>query len=199
MPSIIQAGNAASTGLVTTGATDGILELRSGTAAGGTVAMTVDAAQNLVLAKGISVGASAAPAFSAHKNATVQSISPVTFTKVTYETEEFDTGNNFSASRFTPLVAGYYAVTACTYVQAASSLSRVLTALYKNGVSLKFGNDNTTVSANDGRGALAATVYLNGSTDYIEIFALCNGTTLTLVGGSGGDNTYFQAFLARSA
>ena len=47
MPSIIQAGNAASTGLVTTGATDGILELRSGTATGGTVAMTVDAAQNL--------------------------------------------------------------------------------------------------------------------------------------------------------
>ena len=47
MPSIIQAGNAASTGLVTTGATDGILELRSGTAAGGTVAMTVDAAQNI--------------------------------------------------------------------------------------------------------------------------------------------------------
>jgi len=44
MPSIIQAGNAASTGLVTTGATDGILELRSGTASGGTVAMTVDAA-----------------------------------------------------------------------------------------------------------------------------------------------------------
>ena len=44
MPSIIQAGNAASTGLVTTGATDGILELRSGTAAGGTVAMTINAA-----------------------------------------------------------------------------------------------------------------------------------------------------------
>jgi len=43
MPSIIQAGNAASTGLVTTGATDGILELRSGTAAGGTVAMTINA------------------------------------------------------------------------------------------------------------------------------------------------------------
>ena len=51
MPSIIQAGNAASTGLVTTGHTDGILELRSGTAAGGTVAMTVDAAQNLTFTK----------------------------------------------------------------------------------------------------------------------------------------------------
>jgi len=50
MPSIIQAGNAASTGLVTTGATDGILELRSGTASGGTVAVTVDAAQNLTSA-----------------------------------------------------------------------------------------------------------------------------------------------------
>jgi len=43
MPSIIQAGNAASTGLVTTGATDGILELRSGTATGGTVAVTINA------------------------------------------------------------------------------------------------------------------------------------------------------------
>lgn len=43
MPSIIQAGNTASSGLVTTGATDGILELRSGTAVGGTVAMTINA------------------------------------------------------------------------------------------------------------------------------------------------------------
>jgi len=54
MPSIIQAGNVTSLGLVATGATDGILELRSGTADGGAVAITVDAAQNIVLAKGIS-------------------------------------------------------------------------------------------------------------------------------------------------
>jgi len=55
MPSIIQAGNAASTGLVTTGATDGILELRSGTAAGGTVAVTVDAAGAVTAANGLAV------------------------------------------------------------------------------------------------------------------------------------------------
>ena len=55
MPSIIQAGNAASTGLVTTGATDGILELRSGTAAGGTVAMTINAAGAVAAANGLAV------------------------------------------------------------------------------------------------------------------------------------------------
>ena len=55
MPSIIQAGNAASTGLVTTGATDGILELRSGTAAGGTVAMTINAAGAVTAANGLAV------------------------------------------------------------------------------------------------------------------------------------------------
>jgi len=55
MPSIIQAGNAASTGLVTTGATDGILELRSGTAAGGTVAMTINAAGAVSTTNGLAV------------------------------------------------------------------------------------------------------------------------------------------------
>jgi len=61
MPSIIQAGNAASTGLVTTGATDGILELRSGTASGGTVAMTINVAGAVSAANGLAVtGASSA-------------------------------------------------------------------------------------------------------------------------------------------
>jgi len=60
MPSIIQAGNAASTGLVTTGATDGILELRSGTAAGGTVAMTINAAGAVTASGSVGIGGATA-------------------------------------------------------------------------------------------------------------------------------------------
>ena len=53
MPTIIQAGNVASGGAVTTGATDGILEIRTGAAVGGTSALSVNAAGQLVLAQGI--------------------------------------------------------------------------------------------------------------------------------------------------
>ena len=55
MASRIIAGNASNGGLQNTGATDGILEIRSGTAAGGTVAMTIDANQNVTFANAITL------------------------------------------------------------------------------------------------------------------------------------------------
>jgi len=196
MPSIIQAGNAASSGLVTTGATDGILELRSGTAVGGTVAITVDAAQNIVLAKGISVGVSAAPAFSAF-NSTAQAIPAGTYTKILFNTKEFDTNSNFdntSASRFTPTVPGYYSVTGQINM-AGQTTGGCFLVIYKNGSLNKSGG--IAAASSIGAAATIATLVLcNGTTDYIEMFTLNSGSFNT---NFGSLNTYFQAFLARSA
>ena len=147
----------------------------------------------------ITVAATAAPAFSAYKS-TNQSISSNVFTKVQFQTEEFDTNSNYdnvTNYRFTPTVAGYYQINSLVYMQAASSLVRVLCNLYKNGAIAKFGNDNIAVSGTEGRGLLSTIVYLNGSTDYLEMYILTAGTTLTAT--AGADNTYFQAAMIRSA
>lgn len=45
---------------------------------------------------------------------------------------------------------------------------------------------------------VASLVYLNGSTDYLELYTYAEGTTLRLEGSTAGDN-YFQACLVRPA
>ena len=46
--------------------------------------------------------------FAVKKNSDVQTLSSGTLTKVTFDTELFDTNNNFASSRFTPTIAGQY-------------------------------------------------------------------------------------------
>jgi hypothetical protein len=197
MPSIIQAGNAASSGLVTAGATDGILELRSGTAVGGTVAMTVDAAQNIVLAKGISVGASAAPAFSAFLSAN-QAISPSTLTRVSINAKEFDTANafdNLTNFRFTPLVAGYYQVNCKVNAEASTTASRTFAVVTRTGGSGAISKRAMDYTPNVSMGSFL--FFMNGINDSLDLSAFVSGSGIVIVGGS--DSTFLQAFLARSA
>ena len=69
------------------------------------------------------------PAFSAYLSAG-QSINSSEYTKVLFNTELFDTNNNFASSRFTPTVAGYYQVNLMTVGQTVTSA--VFSAIYKN-------------------------------------------------------------------
>ena len=174
-----------SSGIIATADNTGQLALQ----AAGTTVMTITST-------GVTTQVGA-PAFSAYKSSSSQSISSGVFTKITYDVEEFDTNNNFSSSRFTPTVAGYYQINANTYLQASSGLSRVLTTIYKNGSSYKFGNDNLAVSGTEGRGLASALVYLNGSTDYVEIYILSSATSPVIQ--TSIDNTWFQGSLVRSA
>jgi hypothetical protein len=136
------------------------------------------------------------PAFSAYKSSS-QSVTTNVFTKITFDTEEFDTNSNFASSTFQPTVAGYYQVNALVYLQASGGMVRVLATLYKNGSTYKFGNDNVPVSATEGRGMVSTLVYLNGTTDTIELYLLCTATTPLAV--SGRDNTWFNASMVRAA
>jgi hypothetical protein len=131
------------------------------------------------------------PAFSAYAS-TNQTVNATTNTKITFDTEEFDTNNNFASSRFTPTVAGYYQLNSVVSPNASSSI-RANIALYKNGVELKRGADLT--GANFGIG-VSSLVNANGTTDYFEIY-LYLGATLTLYGGQ--PYVYFNGSLVRSA
>jgi hypothetical protein len=138
------------------------------------------------------------PAFSAYKNSGNQSITAATFTKITLDTELFDTNNNFASSTFTPTVAGYYQVNAGLSTSGSTAQTRAIFMLYKNGNPIYSLQDLTIVSYRYSGGAV---VYMNGSTDYLEIYAYINCTAGIAESGLGsvGYNTWFNGCLMRAA
>ena len=148
---------------------------------------------------GIALPAAAAPAFSAYLSADT-AIPNATSTKIPINTEEFDTAScyNTSTYRFTPNVAGYYQVSGQTLIGAGST-GVCLLQIYKNGSVAKFGTEIPfTASANYVASAASALIYLNGSTDYVELYAYqSSGTSQTMYAASYVN--YFQAAMVRSA
>jgi hypothetical protein len=135
------------------------------------------------------------PAFSAWQSS-AQSLTINTVTKLQFQTEEFDTANCFDNSttfRFTPNVAGYYQVSGA--LTNATILAQLLLTLYKNGgVYKRLYNDIN--GGNTSTGAGSCLVFLNGSTDYIELYGM---TTSTQNAFPDASSTYFQAVLVRAA
>lgn len=140
------------------------------------------------------------PAFSAYRN-TAQSINGGTFTKVQADVEEFDTASNYDSStnyRFTPTVAGYYQINA--EVKMAGSSATLIVSIYKNGAEAKRGNQSGGAASSGQAASVSCLIYLNGSTDYIEMYVFqSSGGALNIEGGNNGTASYFQAFLARAA
>ena len=137
------------------------------------------------------------PAFSA-QSVNNQSISVGTWTKTVFDVVNFDTNSNFANSRFTPTVAGYYQIDWC--LDLTSSASQAFRSmLVKNGSFIKYGAFNQATTANQSRGLStgAGLTYMNGSTDYLEIYAYIDAGATPLV--AGGTFTYFDGFLARAA
>ena len=140
---------------------------------------------------GIQLASNLAPAFSAYQSS-AQTLATNTQTKITFEVEEFDTNNNYASSRFTPTVAGYYQF--FTAIQMGVQASIIILDIHKNGTLAKrVGQTSTsTVSLISG----SALIYMNGSSDYVEVYAIL-GTGQVLDAAS--TRVYFQGFLARSA
>lgn len=135
------------------------------------------------------------PAFSAYKSAN-QTVVTNTLTKVTFDTEVFDTNSNFTSSTFTPTVAGYYQINAnIDMAPLAGTLSQATAALYKNGSSYLNTYNYSTIT--EFTGVISGLVYMNGSTDTLEIYARLTGTTPFV--GSGSSVTTFAGVLVRSA
>jgi hypothetical protein len=193
-----------SAGLVQTADTSGILQLQTG----GTTAVTISAGQvatfaqapvlpaasipQAALAAGV---AGTGPAFSAYPSST-QTVTQSTWTKLACNTEEFDTNSNYDTTnyRFTPTVAGYYQVIGSASVTTITQTYNQL-AIYKNGSRFKDG----IISSASGSYyfSIFALIYLNGSTDYIELYGQTTGGTPTF--SAGPTATFFQASMVRSA
>ena len=137
------------------------------------------------------------PAFSAYASA-AQTITTNTDTKVTFGAISFDTNNNFSTSnsRFTPTISGYYQLSTSIRFNGTSP-SQFVIYWYKNGANAQIGN---YYNANLGVAIFTQStlLYLNGTTDYVEVYANQTATSPTL-GSTGVNTNWFSGFLVKAA
>lgn len=143
----------------------------------------------------------AGPAISYYAS-TSQSLTGGTLTKIALDTKDFDTTSstfNTSTYRFTPNVAGYYQVSGQVSINNTSQ-ARTNIAVYKNGTIYKSGSGVPQNGTNNISNSISCLVYMNGSTDYIELYALTNGSSSTLGNlTSASDSNYMTAVLVRGA
>jgi hypothetical protein len=136
------------------------------------------------------------PAFSAYASSGV-SVPNATYTKVLFQVENFDTNNNFASSRFTPTVAGYYQINSGVAIIIAGGVSII--ALFKNGAALHAGNQSINSSSGT-QVTVSALVYMNGTTDYLEVFFYQgSGGTGTTYTDNNNSYSYFNGCLLRAA
>jgi hypothetical protein len=193
-------GNVSGTGVFTIASpnsnTDRTLTLPDNT---GTVITTgsTSGVSQAMLASGV---AGNGPAFSAWKNDGAQSITASTATKVTFTTEIFDTNNNYASSRFTPTVAGYYQISGCISTSGTGGQSRIILMLFKNGTEYCTLQDLGIASFRYGGSQL---IYLNGTTDYVEVFTFIAASGSIAVesgfGGTVGYNSMWSGAMVRAA
>ena len=139
------------------------------------------------------------PAFSAYQSS-AQSIPASIGTKVLFQTKEFDTATAYDAttSRFQPLVAGYYQITSSLFFNLGVTSLVTTIAIIKSGTAVKSSNTGTTNANGYFSPNITALIYLNGSTDYIEIYITqLSVASQSLSASSAG--TFFQAAMVRSA
>lgn len=132
------------------------------------------------------------PAFSCTMSGN-QSLTAAAYTVLQFNTEEFDTANCFDTStyRFTPNIAGYYAISGAFSL---SSTGVPLIYVYKNGTGYKRGT--YTFSATLFAINMSCLVYCNGTTDYVQLIGRTeSNSTVT----NGTPDTWFQGYLVKAA
>ena len=137
------------------------------------------------------------PYFEAH-SASDQTLSDLTYTKVTLGTEIVDSDSNFASSRFTPTTAGKYFIYGLITVGASitNRLTYTQVALYKNGSIYKKANNNSNDSYPEAELCLpvSAIVDMNGSTDYVELYAYLEASSANPAVLSGDKQASFGGY-----
>jgi hypothetical protein len=139
------------------------------------------------------------PAFRAFQSSNQTGISSETWTKLTLQSETFDTANNFDSTtnyRWTPTTAGYYSINAAAIIARSSTNGFGYLKMYVNGSA-------TGAQAQVSMGVEASTtaqisdiVYMNGTTDYMEAYVWISGSGAQIFSGSG--STFFAGVWIRS-
>lgn len=112
--------------------------------------------------------------------------------KITFDTETFDTNNNFGSGTFTAPVNGFYHFNARFSV--ATSHTRIIIMLYVNGGNRNNGGDIHSAAITNGGVNISVMTQLAAG-DTVEIYAYGNATLALEVGVGATANTYFNGYL----
>ena len=137
------------------------------------------------------------PAFNSTTSAS-QNVSQNTWTKIQFNTKNFDTNTNYSTTnyRFTPTVAGYYQLNGGCTLTGSATTGGIQIAFVINGVTYYRGNRLPCVSSQDIQAVVSNVFYFNGSTDYVELYIYqFSAVTLT----TDQNNCYFSGVLTRAS
>jgi hypothetical protein len=140
----------------------------------------------------------ASPVFSAYAS-NYQAVTGGTTVKINFDVEEYDSNSfyNNTTSRFQPTIAGYYQIHGILRINALNQA--FWSEIRKNGA-LYRRSQEASATSNMHQLSYDALVYMNGTTDYIEIFGFCNGAGTQQWGYNVKEfSNWFQGFLVRAA
>lgn len=140
----------------------------------------------------MTTGVVSSPAFAAYQSVAQAAVGAGAYTKISLQTEEFDNTNAFDSVTnytFTPQVAGYYLFIGSLMLNGTTT--GVTAAIYKNGTVLKRGEFLNTGAAAP-QVTVSSIVYMNGSTDYVDLRGYSDVSLVTVAGQS---LTYFNGIL----
>ena len=139
------------------------------------------------------------PAFEAHSDSN-QSLTDNTYAKVALQTEVLDTNSNFDSSsnyRFTPTVAGKYYIEGQARGSGSTNdtLRNVYAAIYKNGSIYKESRINFQPNEIELCAIqVSAIIDMNGSSDYVELYAAVDITSGSASLSEGTKANYFLGY-----
>ncbi len=175
--------------------TDGIDVAQLRAADGDPVAMTISSAG--VVAFPQTPATESIRGFFQAKTAADQLFTSGHLTKVSL-TETFDQDGWFtspSGHRYTPQIAGYYQFFANLWMSATGNITAYEAYFYKNGVNTYLGAGTSGTLGSGKIVSITTVIYLNGTTDYVELFASMTGTSPQILAAG----TYFSGSLLKAA
>ncbi len=111
---------------------------------------------------------------------TDQTVASGAFTKIQFDTETYDPQSDYDNStnyRYTPSSAGYYIASTSISFYNSNGAAQLQVKLYKNGSEFAFSSGSHVQSGGYGVSvSFSHIVQMNGSSDYIEVYALHNDT-----------------------
>ena len=164
-----------------------VLDLGTPSDATVTTAKIADGAVTGVKASGLNT-----PSFSVFKSS-AQAIPNATITKVTFDTEDFDTDSAFASSKFTVPAgkAGKYLF--YTKLQSDSTSGETVNVyFYKNGSS--FVKHRQSIHASNRRTFQATAILDLAATDYVEVFKDQDGGSARNIDGDANRVSYFSGY-----
>ena len=124
-------------------------------------------------------------------------LSNAIFTKLQFNTIMYDNTSTFDTTnyRWIPQIAGYYLINTNLHFQGLkAAASQVYCVISKNAANEAFGSIIETSQDSSLSTPCTAIVYMNGTTDYLELYAWHNsGVTITM--NADKNLTYFSGYL----